>query len=131
MPIAVIADSAAALEPALASQYGIVTVPMQLEVGGKPLGEREISLDELVARLDDGVQTSAPPPGAFLEVLEAAKAEGADGAVVLTVGGNLSSTFQSASTAATLAGEDWPVAVVDTGTAAGAEGLVVLAAAET
>lgn len=130
MPIAVISDSAAALEPALASRYGVCIVPMQLEIGGQPVAEADISLDQLVAGLDDGVKTSAPPPGAFAELLERARDDGADGAIVLTVGANLSSTYQSASTAASILGDGWPVTVVDTGTAAGAEGLVVLAAAE-
>lgn len=127
--VAVVADSAAALDPALAAEHGIVTVPMELEVGGRPVHEADMALDELVARLDDGVQTSAPPPGAFVEALEQVRAGGARAAVVLTVGSSLSSTFQSARTAVSLLGETLPVAVVDTGTAAGAEGLVVLAAA--
>jgi DegV family protein with EDD domain len=130
MPVAVVADSAAALDPALAAAHRIVTVPMQLEIGGVPVAEADMGLDELVAHLDDGVQTSAPPPGAFVEAIESAVADGADGVVVLTVGRNLSSTYQSAVTAAGVADTDVPVRVVDTGTAAGAEGLVVLAAAQ-
>ena len=128
--VAVVADSAAALDPALAAEHGIVTVPMELEVGGRPVHEADMGLDELVAHLDDGVQTSAPSPGAFVAALERARESGADAAVVLTVGSSLSSTFQSARTAVTALGETFPVAVVDTGTAAGAEGLVVLAAAQ-
>jgi len=127
-PVAVVADSAAALDPALAAQYGIVTVPMQLEIGGRPFSEADMPLDEVVAHLDDGMQTSAPPPGAFVEAVESAAAGGAQAVVVLTVGSNLSSTYQSARTAATLGSV--PVAVVDTGTAAGGEGLVVLATAQ-
>ena len=130
MPVAVIADSAAALDPALAAERGIVTVPMLLEIGGRPVPEGEMSLDELVARLDDGVQTSGPAPGAFVTAIEQARESGADGALVLTVGQRLSSTYQAASTAAAIAGGDFPVRVLDTGTAAGAEGLVVLAAAQ-
>ncbi|MHB8682592.1 MAG: DegV family protein [Acidimicrobiales bacterium] len=128
MPVAVIADSAAALEPEFATRHGITTVPMQLEIGGHPVAEAAMSLDELVTHLDDGVQTSAPPPGAFLEAIEAVGRQGAEGAVVLTVGRSLSSTYQSAVMAASLA--EIPVSVIDTGTAAGAEGLVVLAAAQ-
>ena len=65
--VAVVADSAAALDPALAGELGIVTVPMQLEVGGVSRSEADMPLDELVRHLDDGVQTSAPPPGAFVD----------------------------------------------------------------
>src|SRR5579862_345368 len=128
--VVVVADSAAALDPALAARHGIVSVPMELEIGGRPVHEADMGLDELVAHLEDGVQTSAPPPGAFVEALERARDGGAEAAVVLTVGSSLSSTFQSARTAVSLLGETLAVAVVDTGTAAGAEGLVVLAAAE-
>ena len=128
--VAVVADSAAALDPALSAGLGIVTVPMELEVGGRPVHEADMGLDELVAHLEEGVQTSAPSPGAFAAALEEARSAGATAAVVLTVGSSLSSTFQSARTAASLVGETLPVAVVDTGTAAGAEGLVVLAAAQ-
>lgn len=126
--VAVVADSAATLDPALAAQYGVVTVPMQLEIGGRPMSEVDLPLDEVVARLGEGMQTSAPPPGAFVEAVEAAAAAGAQAVVVLTVGSNLSSAYQSAATASTLG--PVPVAVIDTGTAAGGEGLVVLAAAQ-
>jgi DegV family protein with EDD domain len=128
MPVVVIADSAAALDPSLAQQYGVITVPMQLEIGGKPVDESQIGLDELVERLDDGVQTSGPPPGAFAEALE--HNLGDAGAVILTVGRQLSSTHQSAVTASRMAASEGSIRVVDTGTAAGAEGLVVIAAAE-
>jgi DegV family protein with EDD domain len=128
--VAVVADSAAALDPALAAAHGIVTVPMELEVGGRPVSESEMPLDELVRRLDDGVTTSAPPPGAFASAIERAAATGASAVVVLTVGSNLSSCYQSAATAASMAPPGFEVQVVDTGTAAGAEGLVVLAAAQ-
>jgi DegV family protein with EDD domain len=130
MPVAVIADSAAALEPALTAEHGIVIVPMLLEIGGRAVPEEEMSLDELVARLDDGVQTSGPAPGAFLTALEEVRATGAEGALVLTVGQRLSGTYQAASAAASVVGDDFPVRVLDTGTAAGAEDLVVLAAAQ-
>ncbi|HUC37546.1 MAG TPA: DegV family protein [Acidimicrobiales bacterium] len=128
MPVVVIADSAAALEPEMSEQLGVVTVPMQLEIGGRPIVDEAVSLDELVARLDDGVQTSGPSPGAFAQALEANQSP--DGTVVLTVGQRLSSTYQSASSAASLVTDPSKVRVVDTGTAAGAEGLVVIAAAQ-
>lgn len=130
--VAVVTDSAAALEPAVAARWHITVVPMGLEVAGRALSEAEMSLEELVGHLDQGVQTSAPPPGAFASAIESALEGGARSVVVLTVGSNLSSSYQSAVTAARLADQtDREVAVVDTGTAAGAEGLVVLAAAQT
>jgi DegV family protein with EDD domain len=128
VPVAVVCDSAASLGAALAARWGVVVVPMQLEVGGEPLSEEEMSLDDLVANLPDGVKTSGPPPGAFVQAITGVAS--GDGVVVLTVGQRFSSTFQSAQSAAGLVEGTDPVRVVDTATAAGAEGLVVLAAAE-
>lgn len=124
----VIADSAAALDPTMAESARVVIVPMQLEIAGRPVPDAAVSLDELVRRLDEGVQTSGPAPGAFVEAVEANATP--DGVVILTVGQGLSSTYQSAISAASIASDPSKVRVVDTGTAAGAEGLVALAAAE-
>lgn len=128
MSVTVIADSAAALEPAQAARLGIVTVPMQVEIGGRALGEEELSLDDLVSHLGEDLTTSGPSPGAFLTALE--EHAGSDGTLVLTVGAHLSSTYQAAVAASRMIGDSSPVRVVDTGTAAGAEGLVVMAAGE-
>ncbi|HMK63099.1 MAG TPA: DegV family protein [Acidimicrobiales bacterium] len=126
----VVADSAAALDPALCDRYGVIVVPMGLEVGGRPVPEADVALEELLRHLDDGIQTSAPSPGAFATAVEAAAAGGASSVVIVTVGSNLSSSYQSATAAASIAPPGVQVRVVDSGTAAGAEGLVVLAAAE-
>jgi fatty acid-binding protein DegV len=56
-------------------------------------------------------------------------ADDGEGVVICTVSGRLSSTLQAATLAARLS--DRQIEVVDTGTAAGAEGLVALAAAAT
>jgi len=128
--VAVVADSAAALDPALADRYDIVVVPMGLQVGGRALSEGDMALEELLRHLDDGVQTSAPSPGAFDAAVQAAAARGAESVLVLTVGSNLSSSYQSAAAAASVPPAGVEVRVVDSGTAAGAEALVVLAAAE-
>ncbi len=151
MSVAVICDSAAALDAELVQAYGITVVPMQLEIAGEPVEESDIPIDTLVERLDDDVQTSAPSPGAFAAALASVGVamdgvdldDCSDGrrdgppavgrpaeAIVCTVGQRLSSTYASAEAAARLATRPGAVRVVDTGTAAGAEGLVVLAAAQ-
>ena len=127
MTVTIVTDSAASLDAAEAARLGVVTVPMQVEIGGRPLGEAEVSLDELMAHIDEGVHTSGPAPGAFLAAIGQAAENG--GVLILTVGERLSSTYQSACTAAAMVDDPSQVCVVDTGTAAGAEGLVVLAAA--
>jgi DegV family protein with EDD domain len=125
--VAIVTDSAAALDPALARRYGITVVPMEVVIGGSARSESEVTLEEVVANLDSGVQTSGPSPGAFME---AVKEVSAFEVLILTVAQRFSSTYQAAVTGARLATGPKKVRVLDTGTAAGAEGLVVLAAAD-
>jgi DegV family protein with EDD domain len=124
MPVRVITDSTAAIDDALAAAYGISVVPCRVVLGGVGYPDGTLSLSELLARFDEGVSTAGPAPGDFAAALAGA----ADGAVVLTVAANLSSSFKSASVAAALAA-DGRARVVDGGTAAGAQALAVLHAA--
>ncbi len=126
MTVLVVADDAASVPLELATERGIRLVPMQLEIAGRPATAGEVSLAEVVAQLDQGVRTAGPSPGAFAEALEDV---GEDGAVVVTLARRFSSTFQAANAAA-LGVARGPVRVLDTGSAAGGEGLVALAAAE-
>jgi DegV family protein with EDD domain len=124
--VAVVTDSAAALDEELVRRYGIVVVPMQLSIGGQSYREDEIPLAEVVARLDEGISTAAPSPGAFAEAIE--RTASPDGTLVLTISERMSSTHKAALLAAETAASR--VVVLDTMTAAGAQALVVLAAAE-
>ncbi len=124
MPVRVITDSAAALGAGVAAEHGVVVVPIRVVIGGTAHQDGEVPLSEVVSRVHDGVTTSGPPPGAFLEALDGAE----DGAVIITVAGALSSTLVSAGIAAGRVPVD--VRLVDTGTAAGAQALVALHAAE-
>ncbi len=99
---------------------------MGLTLGESSVHDGDLELDEVVARLGEGLSTSGPSPGEFAEAI--ADADTGDGVVVLTLSEKMSGTNGSAQLAAKLE-EDRAVRVVDTGTAAGAEGLVVLAAA--
>ncbi len=101
-------------------------MPLGLTLGGSSVHDGDLDLDEVVARLGEGLSTSGPSPGEFAEAI--ARADTGDGVVVLTLSERMSGTNGSAHLAAKLE-EDRTVRVVDTGTAAGAEGLVVLAAA--
>jgi len=124
MTVAVVTDSAAALPPGLAAEAGIAVVPMWLTVRGTSVHDGDRPLDDLVA--EDDVSTSGPTPGEFADAIAACHDE-ADGVLVCTIASTMSSTYQAAELAASQAAGD--VRVVDTGTAAGAEALVVLAAA--
>ena len=127
MTVGIVTDSAASLPADLVASSGVVVVPLWLTLGGDPVRDGDLSLDEVLRRLDEGLTTSSPSPGEFAAAVEAADA--GDGVLVLTLSAGMSSTFEAARLATELA-EDARVELLDTGTAAGAEGLVVLAAAE-
>jgi DegV family protein with EDD domain len=122
--VRVITDSTAALDAATAAACGVTIVPTLVTLGGVSYRDGDLPLAELLERFDEGVSTSGPPPGAFVESLEGA----GDGAVVLTVASRLSSTFKAA-TIASAVSPDRLVRVLDTGTAAGAQALAALHAA--
>jgi len=126
LTVAIVTDSAAALPPDLARRHGVTVVPMWLSIRGEPVLEGERSLEDLLA--EEQVTTSAPTPGEWERAVKGGL-EGAEGVLVLTIAGSMSATYQSALVAAEAVGG--PVRVVDSATAAGAEALVVLAAAET
>ncbi len=125
MKVAVITDSASSLAPELAAEHNVTVVPLHLMVGGEAVTNGDLSLAEVVARWDEGITTAAPSPGEFVD---AVKRVGAEEAVVLTVASRVSGVWNAARLASDAAGV--PISVVDTETAAGAQALVVLAAAD-
>jgi DegV family protein with EDD domain len=123
MTVAIVTDSAAALPAELAARHRITVVPMWLTIAGQSLREGERPLSELLG--DERVSTSGPAPGEFEAAIEPRR--GDDGVLVLTIAASMSGTHEAATVAARELGDR--VRVVDTATAAGAEALVVLAAA--
>jgi DegV family protein with EDD domain len=121
--VAVVTDSAAALPAELVVRDRVTVVPMRLVVDGESVRDDERDLEEFLAAGD--VSTSGPNPAEF-EAAIRSRLTG-DGVIVLTLAGSMSGTYQAAVAAARAVGDD--VRVVDTLTAAGAEALVVLAAA--
>lgn len=127
MTVTVVTDSAASLPADAAERFGIVVVPMTLVLGGVVYPDDEVPLEELIGHLGtEHVSTASPSVGAFLKAMESASEEGE--VLVLTVSSNMSSTFDAARTAAGYLAPG-SVQVIDTKTAAGAQGLVALAAA--
>jgi DegV family protein with EDD domain len=124
MTVAIVTDSAAALPEALAAQRGITVVPMWLTIDGQAELEGARPLAALVE--EPGVLTSAPAPGEFEAAVKDAL-RNADSVVVLTLAEAMSASNEAARVG-TASFDD--VAVVDTGSAAGGQALVVLAAAE-
>lgn len=123
MGVAIVTDSAAALPAELVTRHEITVVPMRLTIGDESIREGDRDLDELLAA--GTVTTAGPSPGEFEEAIRSRLTD--DGMIVLTIASTMSGTHQAAVVAARAVGEE--VRVVDTATAAGAEALVVLAAA--
>jgi DegV family protein with EDD domain len=122
--VIVIADSAAALPADVAAAHGIIVVPMTLSIDGVAYVEGESADQALIRHPQARVTTSAPSPGAFLDAVNRAHS---DRAVAVTVASTLSATYTAARLAAGML--NGALRVVDSGTAAGAEALVALAAA--
>ncbi|MBI2168804.1 MAG: DegV family protein [Actinobacteria bacterium] len=127
MTVAVVTDSAASLPEELVRKYGIGVVPIRVVIGGIDHADGELPLADVVGRLDEGVSTSAPAPGEWRAAIDAAS-ERASSVLVLTIASAMSATHEAAVVAASDAPGD--VVVIDSLTAAGAEALVVLAAAQ-
>src|SRR5438270_7297217 len=124
MTVTVVTDSAASIPAELVDQLGIVVVPMSVIIGDTVYPDGQLGLDEVMARVDEGISTSGTNPGEFLQAIEPLDGD----VVVLTISAQMSSTYEAARTAANMTGGK--ARVVDTRTAAGGQGLVVLAAAE-
>jgi DegV family protein with EDD domain len=124
--VAIVTDSATALPKELVGLHDITVVPMWLHVGDEHLREGERELEDLLS--STGVTTSGPSPGEFDSAIRSRLDGGAEAVLVVTIAASMSSTWQAAELAARAI--DAPVTVVDSTTAAGAEALVVLAAAE-
>ena len=128
MSVRVLTDSAAALPDGLIAEWRVGVVPLALSIAGTPYTDGDITDDEVLARLSEGVTTSAPSPGAFVTAIDRALAVlQTDGAVVITVASSVSATHDSARLGARTYGER--VRVVDSMGASGSQALVVLAAA--
>jgi DegV family protein with EDD domain len=124
LTVTVVTDSAASIPPELVQELGIVVVPMSVIIGGTVYPDGQLGLDEVMSRVGEGVSTSGTNPGEFLQAVESIDGD----VVVLTISAQMSSTYEAARTAVNMAGGR--AHVVDTRTAAGGQGLVVLAAAE-
>lgn len=125
MTVAIVTDSVSCLPPDLAASFDVTIVPAWLSVGGERTRDGAIPIEAILDRRER-VTTAGPSPGEFLAALDGKASE--DGALIVTVASRLSSTHRSAQLAARRS--EVAVRVVDSTTVAGAEGLVVLAAAE-
>jgi DegV family protein with EDD domain len=130
--VAVVVDSAASLPADKAAQLQVV--PMRLVLDGKTyLDGRDLSATQFYKMLRQSsapATTSAPPPASFLESFRQAALD-ASSVLCLTVASRFSASFNSAQTAAVQMRDELPgveIAVLDTESAAGGEGLIALEA---
>jgi len=133
--VAVITDSVACLPPGLAEKYGIEVVPIELHFGDKLYRDGvDLSPTEfytLFRQAEELPITTAALPGSFLEAYHKASRRAAD-ILCISLSAKLSGMFNSAQLAVERLDGALPnttIRVLDCGTAAAAQGLVVLAAA--
>jgi DegV family protein with EDD domain len=127
MTVAVVTDGAAALPDDIARELDVTVVPMWLTLDGASVAADSVDLDEMFTH--DHISTSGPAPGEFAAAIR--DHGGRDGVCVLTISATMSSTNEAARVGASAIDGFDPavVRVVDTRTAAGAQALVVMAAA--
>ena len=133
MAIRIITDSNCDLPADLIEQYGIVVIPMYINIGAESyLDGVEMSREDFYEGLPDfdaHPMTSVPGPGVFVENFEALASEGATAILSIHIASSLSAMANSAR----LAAEQWdklPVTVFDSGNLTLGTGLQVIAAAK-
>lgn len=131
--VRVVTDSACDLPASEIEKHGIVVVPLDVRLGEDgPEVMRSLSPEEFWARCAKTTElpeTSAPSPGAFREVFAAAKADGCEGVVCVTISGAMSGTYQAACAGAKDLEGEIDVHVVDSRFASMGQGLMVVEAA--
>ncbi|MFA4835436.1 MAG: DegV family protein [Dehalococcoidia bacterium] len=131
----IITDSSSCLPKELIEKYGVFVVPMRLIIEGQVYRDGVDITPGEVYNLQRSSRilptTSAPSPGEFLEAYRAAS-EKSDTLLSIAISHKLSMVFEAAIQAKEMARETIPgveIEVFDAQTAAGAHGLLVLAAA--
>ena len=133
MATRIITDSNCDLPAEIIDKYGIVVIPMYINIGAESyLDGVEMSREEFYEGLplfDAHPMTSVPGPGAFVETFEELATQGASEILCIHIASSLSAMANSAR----LAAEEWdklPVTVFDSGNLTLGTGLQVVAAAQ-
>ena len=130
----VVTDSSCDLEPDESDPFNIEIVPLTIRFGSEEFADRQdLSVEDFYRRMansQDLPQTACPSPGAFEQAFGNARDAGADAVVCLTISSDLSTTFQSARTAADTFEKRLVVHVVDSRTVSSGLGTLVLEAAK-
>ncbi|HEY82413.1 MAG TPA: DegV family protein [Dehalococcoidia bacterium] len=132
--VGIVTDTISCLPKELVKQYGIRIVPTGLVIDGKVYRDDELSNEEfwkLFYAAKEQTTTNAATPGDFAAVFEEL-AKSTDSIVTIVVSKALSATHQAAVQGSEMVREKHPelkIEVIDSKTAAGAEGFIVLEAA--
>ena len=129
--IAIICDSGCDLPENYAAKHDIYIAPLTLNYSdGSYLSDIDITTDEVIDRFAEEIpHTSLPSPMTIKKCFDQARANGYTKAVCITVSSALSATNQTAHMVANTI-EDFPIIIIDSKSAAGGAGLVVMAAVE-
>lgn len=128
--VRVVTDSVACVPPAVARAVGLEVVPIWIRIGDEEYRDGvDIQPGTVYRKMREGhaVGTSTPSAGDFLQAFERLARQGAGHIVVVTMAASFSATFGSARLAA--GSSPVPVTVVDSRTAASAQGWIAIEAA--
>jgi DegV family protein with EDD domain len=130
----VVTDSSCDLEQDDIEPFKIEIVPLTIRFGSEEFTDRrDLSVEDFYQRMantEDLPQTACPPPGAFEEAFRSALDAGAEAVLCLTISSELSTTFQSALTAAAAFQGPIVIHVVDSRTVSSGLGTLVIEAAK-
>jgi DegV family protein with EDD domain len=117
MPVRIVTDSAADLDPAEVQELGIEVVPLSIRFGSAEYTDGvDLTVEQFYAKLASSSElpeTAAPSPGAFEAACRRQAAVGADAVVCINLSSGLSATMQSAQNAAKALEGELDVRVVD------------------
>lgn len=129
----VVTDSSCDLGQDDIAPFNIEIVPLSIRFGNEEFTDRlDLSTEDFYQRMSNSTdlpQTACPSPGAFEQAFRNAGAAGADAVVCLNISSDLSTTLQSARTAAESCA--CPVHVIDSRTVSSGLGTLVVEAAKT
>lgn len=128
----VVTDSSCDLDQDEIDPFNIEIVPLTIRFGSEEFTDRQdLSVEAFYQRMantEDLPQTACPSPGAFEQAFHNARDAGAEAVVCLTISSDLSTTFQSALTAAATFERGMVVHVLDSRTVSSGLGTLVIEA---
>jgi DegV family protein with EDD domain len=125
-----VTDSSCDLEQGDIDPFNIEIVPLTIRFGSEEFTDRQdLSVEDFYQRMahtEELPQTACPSPGAFEQAFRNARDAGAEAVVCLTISSDLSTTFQSALTAAARCEGRMVIHVIDSRTVSSGLGTLVI-----